>query len=808
MFENYFKIALRNINRNKVYSGINIFGLSLGVSCCLLLALYVLIEMSFDKHHERLDDLYRVTSHFQSERGLDNLGTASPPIAFGLKNEIPEIEVAARMLNPPSVSQNLIRYEDNIFYETEGFIADSTIFDVLTYEFLEGNPKKALTDANTVVITDKLSKKLFGNEPASNKIISISQGATAVNFKVTGVIKDNDKTFVHANFITSMTSQGWAEYMRSDLVNGEWAGQNFVPSYLKLTPGHNKDAVVKKIKQVLVKYGTDDMKALGITKTLGLEPVKDIYLKSGIGQSPRIIYLYVIGSIAVFILLIACINFMNLSTARATKRAAEIGVRKVMGAFRSSLVGQILGEAMVIVLISILLSTVLVQLALPYFNELTGKNILLGKENISYFILALLFITIFTGLVAGSYPAFYLSSFQPAQVLKGKFNLSNASGVLRRSLVVFQFMIAIVLVCGMIIIGKQLKYLQEKDLGFNADAKIILPLRTNSAKAKYKALQSELTHLNSIKQLSAADYMPGERIWNDMLFYIEGGSMDNAVLHYRNVVDVGFQELLDIKLIAGRNFTDNREMESQNKVIVNETSVKKLGFEIGSAVGQHIYFDWQGKKSDYEIIGVMEDYHQTSLKEEIKPTLFEMSKDANQYKFIIASVSTENFSETLASVEKAWKQLVNDTPFEYLFLNESIQKQYDEDRRVSRIITSFTIIAMFISCLGLYGLSSFMAERRFKEIGVRKVMGASVNQIVRLMSKEFVKLIIIAFIISVPLAWYAMDKWLESFAYKISIDGMVFVYAGATALIIALLTVSFESIKAATTNPVDSLRNE
>jgi len=807
MLKNYIVIALRNIMRSKAYSLINVSGLSLGVACCLLLALYIQDEMSYDQHHQRLNDLYRITTQFESDLGIDEQGSVSPPIAMTMRDEIPEIESATRLLNPPGVAQNLIKYGDNVFYEKDGLIADSTLFDVLTYEFVEGNAKQALTDANTVVITDKLSSKLFGKESALDKSISISQGGRAINFKITGVVKDNTKTHVHANFFTSMTSDGWAEYLRSDDAANEWAGQNFVPSYVKLSPGHNKEEVVKKLNQVLLKYGAEDMKALGMHKTLGLEPVKDIYLKSDVGQSPRITYIYVIASIAVFILLIACINFMNLSTARATKRANEIGVRKVMGAFRSSLIGQILGEAMVIVVISIIISVLLMQLALPFFNDLTGKTISFGSENRGYFVIALSSITIITGLVAGSYPAFYLSSFQPAQVLKGKFAMTNASGWLRRGLVVFQFMIAITLVCGMILISQQLSYMQEKDLGFDAKAKIILPLRTGDAQNNYNSIKNELAKNNSVKQVSGTNYLPGSPIFSDMSFYTDGGNMDNAVNNRRNTIDYGYMELLGIKLIAGRNFTDNPVME-RSKLIINKASAKKFGVAPEKIVGQQLHFEWQGKKYDFEIIGVMDDYHQGSLKEEIKPTMFELTDSVRRFDFLIANVDTRNFASTIAAMEQTWKSLVNDAPFEYSFLDANIQKQYEEDRKVSRIITSFTFIAMFISCLGLYGLSTYMAERRFKEIGVRKVMGASVNQIVSLMSLEFIKLVSVAFIIAVPLAWYAMDKWLEGFAYHIPVNVMVFVYAGAAALLIALLTVSIESIRAASANPVKALRNE
>lgn len=808
MLQNYLKIALRNLQRNKVYSFINIFGLALGVACCLLLTLYIQDELSYDKHHKDLDNIYRIVTQFESDRGVDKQGSCSPPIAPTLMEEVSEVESATRVLNPPGVSENLIKYENKIFYEPNGLIADSTLFEVLTYEFTEGNPAKALTDANTVVISESLSTKLFGNESALDKSILISQGGPEINFKITGVFKENSKSHLKANFFVSMLSSGWAEYMRSDATANEWAGQNFVPSYVRLVNGHDKKDVERKMNDLLMKYGAKGMKAMGMKKTLALQPVKDIYLKSDFGRSPRVNYIYVIASIAFFILLIACINFMNLSTAKATKRAAEIGIRKVMGAFRSSLISQLLGEALVIVIIAILLSIVILQVSLPFFNQVTGKSISFDSENIQYFLLALVGITIVTGLVAGSYPAFYLSSFQPAQVLKGKFNLSSASGWLRQGLVVFQFMIAITLVCGMIVISEQLKFMQEKDLGFDAHAKIILPLRTQSAQKQFQSLKKELMNNSSITQAAGTKYIPGSPILNDMMYYKEGGDMDNSVSHRRNTVDAGYMKLMDIKLIAGRHFSEDVSTESENNIIVNRTSATKFGFEPEQMIGQTLSFDWQGTRYTFKVVGVMEDYHQTSLKDAINPTIFEIATEKSQFPFLIASVNTTGFTETTKLIEKTWKGLVNDTPFEYYFLDESIQKQYNEDKRVSQVITAFTFIAMIICSLGLYGLSTYMAERRFKEIGVRKVMGASIGQIVSMMSKEFIRLVLIALFISVPLSWYAMNQWLTGFAYHIPISFTIFIYAGTTAILIALITVSFESIKAASANPVNSLRSE
>jgi putative ABC transport system permease protein len=550
------------------------------------------------------------------------------------------------------------------------------------------------------------------------------------------------------------------------------------------------------------------MKALGISKTLFLEPVGDLYLKSEIDKTKRITYIYIIVSIASFILVLACINFMNLSTAKAVKRASEIGIRKALGAFRSSLMWQILGEAIIIVIIAVVISTILVQVALPAFNQLAGKDISFNRNNIAYFGTALLVLTIITGFIAGSYPAFYMSSFKPAEVLKGKFSLGSASGKLRQGLVVLQFVVAIVLVCGMFVISKQLSFMKEKDLGFNPSAKIIVPLRTADAKQNYTSLKSELEHLSSVNEVSAAVFPPGTQVFNDMAFYREGGSMDNAILNRRNTIDAGYMELLGIKLIAGRTFTDNRDAESDGKLIINRASANKFGVAPDSIVGERLHFDWQGQHYSFEVIGVMEDYNQTSLKDPILPLMFDIPDTTNRYNFIIASVNPANFSETVASIENVWKSQVADAPFEYSFLDDNLEKLYNEDQRISKIITSFSVIAMIICSLGLYGLSSFMAERRLKEIGVRKVMGASVSQIMAMMSKEFVKLVLFAFIVAVPLAWYAMEKWLEGFEYKTPLNIAPFVYAGLAALVIALVTISYESLKAANMDPAKTLRNE
>ena len=816
MFTNYLKLALRSLMRNKAYSFINIFGLALGITCCLLLSLYIRDEMSYDKHHKHASDLYRIITNFQSGSIVDRVGSASPPIAMTIKDEVPEVEAAVRILNPPGVKEffttgekektrSLMRYKDNLFYESDGFLADSTLFDVFTYELNEGYAKQALAQPNSVVLSEKLAHKLFGEETALDKMITISQGGKQDEYRVTGIFKEKYNSHIKANFFTSINSSG---SIQNVLNENEWAGQNFVPSYLKLVPGHNKAAVEKKMNDVLLRHGAAAMNVEGIHKTLSLEPVKDIYLKSDVGQKPRISYLYIVGAIALFILLIACINFMNLSTAKASRRATEIGIRKTLGALRSSLIRQILGEAMVTVVIAIIISLMLTRLALPFFNQLTNKNISINSENSVFFLFAGITLTIVSGLLAGSYPAFYLTSFQPVKVLKGKFKPGAASGRLRQTLVVFQFMIAIALVCSIFIISRQVNFMMSENPGFNANAKIVLPLRTDEAHKQYDILKAQIQQNSNVDAVSGCSFIPGTPIFRDMNFYADGENINNIVDINRNVVDVGFLELLNIKLITGRSFRESRNLDSNRKFILNRSAVSKLGSTPEKIVGQYLHFDWAGKKYDFQVIGVMEDFHQNSLHEEIAPTLFEMENNNKRYDYVVASIASANFEQAVKEMERTWKSLIHDTPFEYSFLDKTVQKQYDEDRKVSKIISCFGIIAMIICALGLYGLSSYMAERRFKEIGIRKVLGASVPQIVGMMSAEFVRLVLIAFVIAVPVAYYGMSKWLEGFAYKISIGWFVFVMAGLVALAIALITISFESIKSALANPIDSLRSE
>jgi putative ABC transport system permease protein len=809
MIRSYLRTALRNLTRNKVYSFINIFGLSVGIGCCLLLSLYVYHELSYDKHHAALDQVYRINTVFDDAGKEMRMRTCSPPVAMTMTGEVAGIEAGARVLNPPQAGRSLINYLDNSFYESDGLIADSTVFGILTYEFIEGDMNTALTQPNSVVISNQMAGRLFGKQSALDKIISITQGGTPADFRVTGVFNIQELSHIKANFFTSINSSGWAEFLRTPGVGDEWVGNNFVPSYVRLAAGEDPIAVIEKMNGVLMKYAGPKLQSQGRKKGLTLEAVKDIYLKSDVGQQPRTAYVYSVFMIAVFILVIACINFMNLSTARASRRSAEIGIRKVMGAFRASLIRQIMAESMAFVIISAMIGVGFAWLFLPAFNNATGAFISFTDIHAVYIILALLTIVFVTGLLAGSYPAFYISSFQPARVLKGKMTEANTKGWLRRSLVVFQFMVTIVLVCGTIVVSRQMDFVRSMPLGYESTAKLVLPLRTSKARDSFDQLKQQLLTTRNINRIGGTDFTPGNRILYDSRVYTFGGSAESALLQQFSPVDPEYMPMMDIKLLSGRHFTleDTPKDTPPYKVIINKTSAEQLGYTVDSAPGSILSAQRGEGRVDYEVIGVMEDFHQTSLHDKVPPTIFYMQSDSH-FQNMVIDIETTNLQETLAAAQNVWSSLIPGTPFEFTFLDDSIQQLYIADTQTATLINSFSAIAVVISCLGLYALSAFMAERRFTEIGIRKVMGATASQIVVMMSSEYVKLVTVSLFVSVPLAWFVLDRWLEGFAYRINIDYSIFIYAGLFAVGVALFTVGFETFKAANTNPVKSLKSD
>jgi putative ABC transport system permease protein len=553
------------------------------------------------------------------------------------------------------------------------------------------------------------------------------------------------------------------------------------------------------------------MKAAGITRNTYIQPLTDIYLYSNTGNEiapiGNISYLYILGSIAAIVLLIACINFMNLTTARSEKRAKEVGVRKVMGAMKASLIRQFLGESILLSIVALAAALLLTQIALPLFNTLTQKDLtLFSQPQLAGWALAL---TLFTGILSGLYPAFYLSSFRPVLVLKGKVLTAFSALAIRKTLVVFQFTISICLIVGAIVIIQQLDFLKKQYLGFKKDQQIILPLKSAEGSGHYTALKSELQKQPFIKSVTAGSSYPGlSGIICDMLFTAEGKPASENVDVSLAVVEDDYLQTLGMQLLQGRPVASSSAADS-NSIVLNEAALQQLGYDPGNAIGKKIYYEvMQHSLREMRIVGVVRDFHYESLHRQIKPHGFITAPFANKYAYMVLNVSAGDYARQLAAIEKDWKKVNPNSPFLYSFLDQEFQRNYEKDRRTSGIVLSFTFITIFVACLGLFGLAAFTAERRIREIGIRKVLGASVTSITSLLSKDFIRLVAISIVIGSPIAWYAMDRWLENFAYRITISGWIFALAGSLAILVALLTVSFQAIRAAIANPIKSLRTE
>lgn len=818
MIKNYLKIAWRNVLKNKLFSTINVFGLSVGMTCCMLLLLYILSEISFDRHQEHVNDLYLVRSENVQPNGeqMDN-PRAPAPYAHALKAEYPEVVQVTRLWQNFLEDKALLTIDQPgkgplSFYETKGTHVDSTFFDVFTYHFLEGDQRTALTDPHSIVLSDQLARKLFGNEPALNKTIKVG-GKTGnnENFKVTGVFRDEShRSHIDAHYFVTF-KVGWiGDYLRQP--NHDFTSNNMFYHYLRLRPGTDQDAFSRKLPAFINKYARKDLNVAGYDKKLVLLPVHDIHLFAKIDRivstTTSATYLYVLGCIAVFTLLIACINFMNLATARSAQRAAEVGMRKVMGAGKGSLVGQFLGESMVLTFLGLLIAVVAVVLLLPFFNQLADKTLDSNDLFQPIIIGGFVGLALVTGLLAGSYPAFYLSVFNPLDVLKGRFVNSVSATALRRGLVVFQFVISIGLVVATIVIQGQMRFMKEQPLGFNKDQQIVIPFRSQEARKAYTALQNDLLQDSRISAASGTAYYPGILNPSDMSVYLPGQTVHDDNLVKTNWVAPDFMEAMGFQLAAGRMFSKEFPADTNYKMVVNEATLRKFGVPLEKAVGQRFLFNGGGDTpGSIEVVGVVKDFHFQDLHKAIEPYAFFLNMKPD-YNYLIAHIAGKDVASVLPVIESKWKSLVPDEPFTYSFLDEDFQKNYAADARTSRLVNAFTIISILISCLGLFGLAAFAAQQRIKEIGVRKVLGASVTSIVGLLSGDFVKLVIVSIVIATPLTWYLMSRWLDDFAYKISLQWWMFAGAGALAVVIALLTVSTQAVKAAVTNPVKSLKSE
>jgi putative ABC transport system permease protein len=817
MLRNYMLIALRLVRKNKVFSFINIFGLSVGIACCIFITLFIMDEFSYEKAFPEYRKIFRINTTFARE-GVSETGPyTSPPIAMELAEVFPEVEMATRVVKPSNVEQHIIWYKDRSFFENRAWLVDSTFLSVFPYELTEGNPAHALDAAATVLISEKLKEKIFGDRPALDEVLIINSGQSADTFRITGVVKQPKKpSHLDADLYMSMNSNGWGEWI---LGQTTWANNNVVAGYLKLKDPSSAPAVQAKLPQQMEIHAGEELRQSGRQKILKLQPLDEIRLYSDMrkdeasSDSGSITYVYIIGTIGVLILLLACINFMNLTTAKSAQRSGEVGIRKSMGAYRGNLIRQFLGESMVIVVFALMLAFLIVAIALPAFNNVMQKTLSLNATNLPLILGASVLIAVVTGILAGSYPAFFLSAMKPTQVLKGKSLAGDGSQWLRKSLVVFQFVITITLISAIVIIQRQLSFIQSKSLGFDTEQVIMIPLRTSQASAQYISLKDAVGEIPGVRQVSGTNSLPSTPLSRDWMLYKEGSTNDQSIQHEIVNVDEDYFQMLGVDIVAGRDFnpaTDNLASDTTNsgRIIVNEASLRENRIPIDQAVGSILNFEPSpGERYVFTIIGVARDFHQFSLHRKISPMLFILPSDRNWFSFLAASIDMNRFADINDEIKTLWNTRINDAPFESIFMDENVKKMYTAEARTSNILTISTIIALIISCLGLYGLSVYVAERKTKEIGIRKVVGASVHTIVGMLSKEYIKLIIISFIISIPLGYYFMDRWLESFAYRIEPGVAVFVISGLTAFVIAWLTISFESFRAANRNPVDTLRN-
>ena len=806
MIRNYLKIAWRNLLKNKVYSFINIGGLAVGMASCLLILLFVLDESSYDKHHKDSHQLFRIASEGKDEKWV---GTGAV-YASALKKDFPEVEQTARLLRFPGIDKMLVAHEQSQkkFFETKAYFVDSTFFQLFGYSTKYGDLNQALNTPNSLVISEEIAERFFGNTNPINQSLKVTLSFGEQIYTVKGVFIDRGlKSHIPANMFLSMNNGHINGFMSSQTT---WTGNNIFHTYVKLKSATNPQVFESKLTSWLYRYGGKDFKAQGFDKKLFIQQVRDIYLHSNFGfevaSNGNVSTVYLFTSIAIFLLLIACINFMNLSTARSEKRAKEVGLRKTMGAARKSLVFQFLSESVLLSFIALLFTIAMVLIAIPYFNQLFSKNLSLFQAPSS--LLWLLLVALATGIISGIYPAFYLSAFKPISVLKG-FSFHSYSGIIiRKGLVVFQFTISVILILSAILVNKQMAYMGNKHLGFNKSQKLIIPVQNTESISKINTLKTELQHNSAIKNIGVGGTYPGIETVNSILIYAEGKNAKDNVDVKTIYAEHGYLETLGMSLLRGREFNIDANVD-QNSIILNETAVSKLGYTMDQAVGKKIYFDFDNATNSMQIIGIVKDYNFESLHQDIKPLaqlVHPFFSGPNRY--LIADIQTDQYASLLKEVNNIWNKINPNSPFEYSFLDEDFQRNYLAEEQSKKLIQLFTFLAIFISCLGLFGLASFVAEQRTKEIGIRKVLGATVTNLWQLLSKDFVVLVIISCLIATPIAYYFMHNWLQKYTYRTDISWWIFALAMAGALLVTVITVSFQAIRAALANPVKSLRTE
>ncbi|WDF53435.1 ABC transporter permease [Mucilaginibacter sp. KACC 22063] len=794
--------------KNKGFTFINVFGLALGLAVCLLIVFYVVDELSYDRYNTKADRIYRLNNDIKFGGHADSYAVIPAPTAAALVSEFPEVENAARFRQ---IGSFRVKKGNQDIQEDRVTFADPAIFNIFTLPFVDGSSADALKAPHTVVINETLAKKYFDRTDVVGKTLVLNDTA---NYKITGVIKDIPRQS-HFRFDIFLSMESLPESKQTT-----WLSNNF-QTYMLLKPGASVKAVENKFPDLIRRHSNaelqeflhlslDDLEKQGNYFRFSLTPLLDIHLKSNrvaeIGENGNIQYVYIFSAIAIFILIIACVNFMNLSTARSANRAREVGVRKVLGSARKDLIFQFLTESILITLIATLIAAAGAWLALPLFNQMAGKEMSVTLKAVAWLLPTLTLIVVFVGCLAGSYPAFFLSGFQPIAVLKGKLSGGFKNGNLRSALVIFQFFISIFLIIGTLAIYNQLKYIQNKDLGFKREQVLVIK-HAHVLGTQAETFKQEVKQLPGVTDASLTSYTPTAGSRNNSTIYTSPVFDSKSALNSQIwTVDANYLPTMGMHLIAGRNFSEDMATDSMS-LILNESAIKMLSGK--NNLNQFLYepLDNEMKKiGKYKIIGIIKDFNFNSLRENVTPLILTYGKNEGS---LNVRISTKDVKGMLSQIERKWKELSPNQSFSFSFMDQDFDEIYRSEQRVGVICVAFTSFAIIIACLGLFGLAAYSAEQRNKEIGIRKVLGAGVTSIVTMLSKDFIKLVFIAIILAAPLAWWFMQKFfLESYAYRQNIQWWVIAAAGSAAVIIAFITISFQSIKAALINPVKSLRSE
>jgi putative ABC transport system permease protein len=792
MLKNYIKISIRNITRHKIHSVINILGLTMGLACCFFIFLWVQDELSYDRFNENLDHLYRVILEYPKDTQSAFTSYVAPAAAEWLKTNIPEIEESARFRIVANKPQILVKHEDKQFYEERFGFGDAELFDLFTFPFLAGDPKTALSDPNSIVISEAMAHRYFGQDDAVGKVLNVEN---EFDFIVTGILK-NIPHNSHLQFDSLVPFENIQSFMSE---YGEFLQRHnlhFFRTYIKV----RENASIPVLKEKVSQYLSTQFDVKESEWTHHLQPVKEIHLYTrgmkDLMKRGDIRYINIFSLVGLLILLIACINFTNLTTALSCTRAKEVGMRKVVGARRFNLIGQFFGESVLSSLIALIMAVILVFAALPVFNSMTDKHLTLDLSSHKLTFLGFLLIALVTGLLSGSYPALYLSSIQPVRVLKSVFVSEKGKGALRKTLVVAQFVIATGLIVCTIIINRQFSFMQNMELGFEKEHVVTVKLNGN-IKEKFNSVKDELLKETSIVNAAASSRLLTNAIdWSGDFNWEGKEDREERLSFSYATVGYDFIETLGMQIVQGRSFSKDRPKKPNEEFIINETAAKFMNLEM--PVGT--------TANNGTIIGVVKDYNYQSLHNEIRPLILVNDPESFQYMYI--RIGPENIRSTINSIERICREFEPAFPFEWHFLDEAFEILYRSEEQMSRLFNFFAVFAVFIGCMGLFGLSLFIAKSRFREIGIRKVLGASIPSLIRLISKEFIILVLLANVISWPVVYYAMNRWLQNFAYRTHLSLLPFLLSWFLVFIISVLTVSFQSIKAACADPVDSLRYE